>query len=661
MTNGHNETLGRLETMMNAGQFDTAKSAIDAQSPVLEEMGISADRAREVLNTPVHALESAGTPVPMLEAIVRATNRPPLLVQNGTVQGKTSLNGPFPAGTDVLVTDVEHLLPSVGRIEFTNHDMDWGGTGWVIAEDGPQHWLIVTNRHVAKLVARRTARGDGVFQFGPGNLPYQARIDFVEEAGGQPDPARVAEIETFTYLAEDTAADVALARISRTGLTVAPLPLAAADGGDDELVAVVGYPASDPFRNDPTEMDRYFRGLYDVKRFAPGRLMVQPGATRLAHDCTTLGGNSGSPVISLESGTAVGLHFSGEYGVKNSAVRVSTLRALLDDGAAGDLHPVATPASGDAAESSDGSHDADHFEGRTGYESQFLRVVDVPLPKIPDAFDLAKPSDATTDRPHELRYTHFSILYSLARKSPVIAALNIDGEKSIPVKRSNSRWWKDLRIPAEAQLGREDYGDPAIDRGHMVRRAATNWGDSRDEAELSNIDSYHYPVASPQHAGLNRNPQTWLGLENHILENVRTHGFRANVFTGPIFGLRDPDLGDTGTRIPMEYFKVVSMLTEADDEGGILRLHATAYVLSQGHLVQKLALREGRNEAAEGFAFGEYKTFQVRIRDLEIETGYDFGALRDADPLERAVVSAEAAGAAPRGWQAVETLDQLVL
>ncbi len=85
MTNGHNETLGRLETMRNAGQFDTAKSAIDAQSPVLEEMGISADRAREVLNTPVHALESAGTPVPMLEAIVRATNRPPLLVQNGNV------------------------------------------------------------------------------------------------------------------------------------------------------------------------------------------------------------------------------------------------------------------------------------------------------------------------------------------------------------------------------------------------------------------------------------------------------------------------------------------------------------------------------------------------------------------------------------------------
>lgn len=52
--------------------------------------------------------------------------------------------------------------------------------------------------------------------------------------------------------------------------------------------------------------------------------------TVLTHDCTTLGGNSGSPVLSLESGKVVGLHFAGRFGIGNSAVRVSTIKALLD-------------------------------------------------------------------------------------------------------------------------------------------------------------------------------------------------------------------------------------------------------------------------------------------------------------------------------------------
>lgn len=64
----------------------------------------------------------------------------------------------------------------------------------------------------------------------------------------------------------------------------------------------MGYPATDGLRNDPDEMERYFRGLYDVKRFAPGFLRLDAGATVLGHDCTTLGGNSGSSLLSLDRG-----------------------------------------------------------------------------------------------------------------------------------------------------------------------------------------------------------------------------------------------------------------------------------------------------------------------------------------------------------------------
>src|SRR6516165_11707527 len=52
------------------------------------------------------------------------------------------------------------------------------------------------------------------------------------------------------------------------------------------------------------------------------------GATR--HDCTTLGGNSGSVVLNLSTGEAVGLHFAGLYQETNYAVRASVLRNYVD-------------------------------------------------------------------------------------------------------------------------------------------------------------------------------------------------------------------------------------------------------------------------------------------------------------------------------------------
>ena len=36
--------------------------------------------------------------------------------------------------------------------------------------------------------------------------------------------------------------------------------------------------------------------------------------------------------------------------------------------------------------------------------------------------------DATSNQPHELRYTHFGVLFSGAFKLPVLTAVNIDGK-----------------------------------------------------------------------------------------------------------------------------------------------------------------------------------------------------------------------------------------
>ena len=309
----------------------------------------------------------------------------------------------------------------------------------------------------------------------------------------------------------------------------------------------------------------------------------------------------------------------------------------------------------------DGSHDADHFAGRDGYDPDFLQVASVPLPKTPDGVALSRPTDATDDRPHELKYQNFGVLYSGDLKSPVLAAMNLDGAQTRPQKRGNDKWFSDGRLPAEVQLGKEDYDDPAIDRGHLIRRAATNWGATEAQAKQSNDDSFHYTVASPQHMSFNRSHHKWLGLENYIMSSARTHGFRCCVFTGPIFTGGEHELKDTGSPIPMSYFKVVTMLAEEDGSLGILRLHATAYVLSQGQLIQRLMRDQGQTESTEGFEFGEFKTFQTRIADLEAMSGFDFGSLRDADPLARDLTELSQEGPAPKPFVTVEGYENIVL
>ncbi|PRY26123.1 endonuclease G [Aliiruegeria haliotis] len=653
------ESVRRLERIANVGGLDRVRATLDNAPPVLDELGISADEARDMLNTPLNQLEAAGVRPTVLEAIVEIVGRPPLVVRGGVVEGKTTLGTDFPADVDMRITAVEPLLPSIGRIEFVNHDMEWGGTGWVVGEE-TAHLLIATNRHVAGIVARRTSSGAGVFMFAPGAARYGANIDFVEEVDAGPDSSALFKIEKFTYLADDAAADIAIGRIAKPGSDAHALRvLELDDGSDKELVAVVGYPARDSLRNDPTHMEAYFKGLYDVKRFSPGFLREAGGATILGHDCTTLGGNSGSPVISLDSGKVVGLHYAGRYQQGNSAVRAATLQAVLDG-----ARPTAVPGTELAMpERPDGDHDAAHFAGREGYDPEFLQVAPVPLPVTPLAFPLTAPSDATAERPFELRYQNFGILYCGTRKTALLAALNLDGARSRPQKRGNDKWYSDGRLPEAVQLGKADYDHPEIDRGHLIRRAATNWGDSDEQAKRSNDDSFHYTVAAPQHAAFNRSTALWLGLENYILGNARTHGFKACVFTGPILSPDEdePELKDTGAPIPLRYFKVVTMLAEEEGSGGILRLHTTAYVLSQVAAIQQMLNEQGLPESAEGFALGEFRTFQVRVSDLEAMSGYDFGPLRDADPLARRIAETDDESLMPRKVFSLEGYENIVM
>jgi hypothetical protein len=79
-------------------------------------------------------------------------------------------------------------------------------------------------------------------------------------------------------------------------------------------VYVIGCPDNDDTAT-PNELSTVFQDTFDVKRLQPGYLtailMAHDDRVEIDHDCSTLRGNSGSCVVSLETHQVIGLHVRG--------------------------------------------------------------------------------------------------------------------------------------------------------------------------------------------------------------------------------------------------------------------------------------------------------------------------------------------------------------
>lgn len=244
-----------------------------------------------------------------LEAIVHLFGRPALLVQDDDFGAPPDEWAHLEQKRPML----RAILPSIGRIELRNHHTyPWVGTGFLVG-DG----LLMTNRHVAEVFA---VKAGASWKFTSG---VTARVDYKEEY--QRDVSR--EFKVTQILGIHQKYDLALLKVAMKSSgtrSPAPLPIASSKpkATKDGDVVVVGYPAYDS-RNGHTEMLEIFKNIFNVKRLQPGKStgVKKDGAQSiLGHDCSTLGGNSGSCVIDLESGKVIGLHFGGQYLVGNVSV-----------------------------------------------------------------------------------------------------------------------------------------------------------------------------------------------------------------------------------------------------------------------------------------------------------------------------------------------------
>lgn len=616
---GYDEAVARARDLLAGAAAPAAGTESGDAGFVTFELDAAASGLAR--GEPESALASRGGA--MVEAIVRSTLRPALYMCRDKVlsarEGLSPAARQLMEGMDLEFDDralfdarrdlLESRALSAGRLNLFNGFRAYAGTGWLV-EDG----IAVTNRHVADLFARRWMGDDWEFQDGQFDRKVEVRMNPLDQIETPDDPGRAAFVTAILWVAGPGEPDMAFLKVHAPGAV--PIPLAGALPAAETAVAVVGYPDRDP-RDNPAELiGSFFGDRFGVKRMAPGRVMAADGWT-LEHDASTLGGNSGSVVLAMDTAEAVGLHFAGAAQERNLAVPAQTVAAALRRLKTS----IAAPALAAGAEAAEpeASRAAD-FADRAGFDPGFLGGT-IPLPGLGRwADDLAPVAGGGT----ELKYCHFSVWQSVSRRLPLMTAVNIDGHHLRRIPR-NGRWRLDGRLDPAHQAGNALYRDNPLDKGHMVRRLDPCWAeDITDEDTIlkAQADTFHYTNSVPQHADLNQ--RDWVGLEDYILDASEDYGLRVSVLTGPV--LRDDDKrlrdqpGAEDIAIPREFWKVAVMRRTACGT-----LSATGYVLSHGEMIRGLTEAE--------FVLGAYETYQVPLALIEAATGLAFGALKDADPL----------------------------
>jgi endonuclease G len=569
-------------------QLSTFNAWVAENDPRLFEEAVA---AAEAAKADMPARELALTPETLgarmrQESIVLRTLRPVLAIK----QNVTELD--FKDGEDSQTwkerltkaeAALERPIRAVGRINLSGSDLAWVGTGWLIAED-----VLVTNRHVARRFAQRNGEG---FTFAMGERDrIRADVDFLQEIDS--DTTLSFELKEVLHIEDVGGPDIAFFAVNADGddgELAAPIKLAEQVAVTSDA-AVIGYPAYDSRIPEPDLMGEIFDKVYNKKRLAPGAVTVV-NDDKILHNCSTLGGNSGSAVVNFTTGEVLGLHFSGTFLTTNYAVRADMVRGRLEDVRSRHARrplgtrarPAAAPiaprvvasaapvtmarASGPnsatitlpltitvslgapapqisrlrappSAAETDGEIEGEEavaadYRDREGCDPAFLGAdAEVALPAVTknagDMLDFSFEGQSET----ELKYMHYSVVMSRSRRMCFFSAVNVDGNQSKRSARVAWRW--DPRIPRAQQIMNECYGNPPkFSRGHMTRREDPGWGD-RETARRGNEDSMHVTNTTPQMQAFNA--PIWLALEDYALQHAREDAMKVSVFTGPYLG-----------------------------------------------------------------------------------------------------------------------------
>lgn len=311
MTDWQEGLLARAERA-----FGGSKKVQDAFAGVRAIIGPSTfPDGEELAQQAMEALRHGVVPTPIqraaLETVIKAL-RPSLLSRKAELDKLPPYNKYSPETVDAWNTfrkTAKPFLYSIGRIDRVNKPSDEPlATGFLVKPN-----LLVTNKHVLAAISA------GTMELQEG----QAVVRFGQEYDTSPDTFPPVAILGVEAVHPDL--DIALLVIGKTDQL--PLTVEAVIPMPGRSVVAVGYPQEDA-RN-PVFTEVIFEGRYKVKRAAPGELTAI-GASAVYHDCSTLGGNSGSPLLAMDTIGVVGLHRDGPlFLYRNEAVDAPSLEQFL--------------------------------------------------------------------------------------------------------------------------------------------------------------------------------------------------------------------------------------------------------------------------------------------------------------------------------------------
>lgn len=281
--------------------------------PPPEQMG---ELAREAVDALVH--DEAPTPeqIQALEQAIRLF-RPAPYIQNGELKPLRADTASVFPGWEAFREAAKPYLPSVGRIDRlprSGHAPEPVGTCFVVGRHG-----VLTNHHVLLALT-----------FGTGALARgQAVVRFGQEWGNSPEPPA---IRLVAVLKQDESLDLAMlsteCRLDTNPLGLRPISTVSTEPARGTSVVAVGYPMDD--LNLPELVTGLFDGVFRVKRASPGEVLSRRRG-RFSHDCTTLSGSSGSPLLTLDGARLAGVHTDGLYLGRNHAVSGEPLRSFISE------------------------------------------------------------------------------------------------------------------------------------------------------------------------------------------------------------------------------------------------------------------------------------------------------------------------------------------
>lgn len=312
MSDKHERLLGRAQRTFGDLPVDTAVAKVRAivGLPRVPDSEKAAQAALDKLRS--GRARPTATELAALEFVIRMM-RPAPLSRHGELEplpaerGSSVYQGDVSAAWERFRANTKRIMYSVGRLDRSAGPNAETGTGFLVTHD-----LVLTNHHVV------SALSHGADELDPG----MAVIKFYQEYEGL---EAVPSCPVTKVVAIHPTLDMALLQVQlpddRPALALATGALPA-----HVLVGTIGYPFQDD-RN-PLFVDSIYQGTYGVKRGAIGEVIDQQ-ANLIAHDCSTLGGNSGSPVLALDTGEVIGLHFTGEFMYRNGAVAASDVAEFL--------------------------------------------------------------------------------------------------------------------------------------------------------------------------------------------------------------------------------------------------------------------------------------------------------------------------------------------